>query len=145
MKTHRFKILGHDYETKVIRRDWEEMVISVNGQEYEVILQPSKARQSVKPMPKMIRPVAIPSEGTKVTASPAETKGAGVVKAPMPGLIIKVEVKEGDTVKAGQSVLTMEAMKMQSPVSSAIDGKVVRISVKDGESVLEGQELVLIG
>lgn len=144
MKVFRFKIFGHDYESKVVRRDDDEIVFSVNGQEYKAYLQPSKKKQFVKPTPKMNRPVAVPQAGTKVTAEPTGSKGAGAVKSPMPGLIIKINVRVGDEVKIGQTVAILEAMKMENAIQAPKDGKVSGIQVHEGDSVIEGQDIVII-
>lgn len=145
MKSYRFKIFGHDFETKVIRRDGDEVVINVNGQEYTAKLEPKKGAISAKPTPKVVRPTAAPGEGTKITAQPSAAKGAGVVRAPMPGLILKVNGKEGDIVKTGDTVIIMEAMKMQNQIQASINGKITKISCQEGDSVLEGEELLMIG
>jgi biotin carboxyl carrier protein len=71
--------------------------------------------------------------------------GAGSVTAPMPGIIVEVTCKVGDKVKAGQEVVTLEAMKMQNPLPAPIDGEVKSIHVKSGDSVAVGQVLVDIG
>ena len=145
MKTYRFKIFGHDYETKVVRRDNEEVVFTVNGIEYKAYLQQSKKVRYIKPTPKVNRPPAAPEPGTPITDTPLGVKGAGAVKAPLPGLIIKVNVKVGDQVKVGQPVVVLEAMKMESPIQATIDGAITAVSVREGETVLEGQDLVIIG
>jgi glutaconyl-CoA/methylmalonyl-CoA decarboxylase subunit gamma len=144
MNTYKFKIYGHEFETRVIRRDEDEVVISVNGQEYKAYLEPTKRMMQAKPTPKLTRPTVTPAEGLKKTAAPSESKGAGAIKAPLPGLILKVMVKEGDTVKVGDTVLVMEAMKMENSVAAPIAGVVSKIAVTEGQSVLESAELVLI-
>ncbi len=144
MNVYKFKIYGHEYETKVVRRDSDEIVISVNGQEYKAYLEPTRRQQLARATPKIDRPERAPSEGLKKTAAPEEAKGAGVVKAPLPGQVIKVLVKEGDEVASGQTVCLMEAMKMENSVAAPSSGKVVSVSVSEGASVMEGQELMKI-
>jgi biotin carboxyl carrier protein len=70
----------------------------------------------------------------------AETSGA--VPAPLPGLILRVEVKEGDSVQAGQPLLVMEAMKMENVVPAPHQGTVRKIFVAEGATVGEGEPLV---
>ncbi len=144
MNTYKFKIYGHEFETRVVRRDEDEVVISVNGQEYKAYLEPTKRQMQVKAMPKVTRPAVTQAEGLKKTAAPSEAKGAGVVKAPLPGLILKVTVKEGDSVKAGDTVCIMEAMKMQNTISAPMSGVVSKVSAAEGQSVLESAELLVI-
>ena len=75
-------------------------------------------------------------------AAPA---GAGKpVTSPLPGVIIEVSVKEGQTVKAGQKVAVLEAMKMENEIQAPADGTVTAILVNKGDSVLEGAEIVKI-
>jgi biotin carboxyl carrier protein len=144
MNVYKFKIFGNEYEARVVRRDEDEIVVSINGQEYKAYLEPTKRQKMAKPSPKITRPLAVPEPGTKITARPGEAKGAGVIKSPLPGLILKVLVKPGDAVKAGDPLIIMEAMKMQNTISATIDGTVERVMVKEGESILEGNELITI-
>ena len=86
--------------------------------------------------------------GTGLAPAGADAAGlaAGeVVKAPMPGTILSVSVKEGDTVKAGQAVCVLEAMKMENEIPASKDGKVLQILVQKGASVEVGAPLVIIG
>ena len=64
------------------------------------------------------------------------------IKAPMPGLIIDLKVKEGDAVKAGDTLIILEAMKMENSIKSPGDGTVKKIKAKKGESVEKGQVLI---
>ena len=66
------------------------------------------------------------------------------VKSPLPGVILDIRVKEGDTVKKGQTVIILEAMKMENNINAHKDGKISEIKVKQGDSVLEGTDLVII-
>ena len=144
MNTYKFKIFGHEFETKVVRREEDEVVISVNGQEYKAYVQPRISKSMAKATPKLVRPTPVPGEDTRKTAAPGEAKGAGVVKAPLPGLILKIPVKVGDVVKAGTIVCIMEAMKMQNNIAATTSGTIAAVSVNEGQSVLEGQEIVRI-
>ena len=144
MNIYKFKIYGHEYETKVVRREEDEIVVSVNGQEYKAYLEPTRRQTLAKATPKLSRPPVVPGEDTPKTAKPTDAKGAGVIKSPLPGLILKVMVKVGDTVKSGQTVCIMEAMKMQNNIAATTDGVVASVGVSEGASVLEGQELVTI-
>lgn len=144
MKTYRFKIFGNDYETRVIRKTDDEMVITVNDVQYKAHLEARKDRSVVKPTPKIERPVIAATGGTKVTAPPDATKGAGAVNAPMPGLVTKVNVKVGDEVTVGQTLMAMEAMKMEYSITASVAGVIAAVSVKEGDTVIEGQELMTI-
>ena len=67
------------------------------------------------------------------------------VKSPLPGVILQVNCKVGDTVKRGQNLLVLEAMKMENNINADRDGKIIEIKVNKGDSVLEGADLVVIG
>lgn len=66
------------------------------------------------------------------------------VKAPMPGKVIRVLVREGDDIKAGQGVAVVEAMKMQNELKALRSGRVVRVAVQDGDTVVAGDTLVTL-
>ena len=67
------------------------------------------------------------------------------IQAPMPGKIIKVMVSQGDSVKTGQALLVMEAMKMEYTLEAQIDGQMERVRCQPGDQVSLGQELAYIG
>ena len=95
------------------------------------------------------RPVARPAAAPAAAAAPASRPAAGgsgkaAVKSPLPGVILDVKVNVGDTVKRGQTIIILEAMKMENNINADKDGKVTAINVKTGESVLEGTDLVVI-
>jgi glutaconyl-CoA/methylmalonyl-CoA decarboxylase subunit gamma len=144
MKVYRFKIYGNEYEARVVRRDEEEIVISVNGQEYKAYLPPKKSRIAARPTPRLVRAAAVHDEGPRKTAPPDEPKGVGVIRSPLPGLVLKVSVAAGQTVRRGQIVCVTEAMKMENGIASTLDGVVESVAVRAGDAVLEGQELLRI-
>lgn len=142
MKQYKYKINGNLYNVTV--NDVEDNVanVEVNGTSYKVELE-----QSVNAAPKPVtRPAAAPkteSGAPVVTKRPAAAKKDGV-KSPLPGVILDLKVKEGDTVKKGQTIIILEAMKMENNINAHKDGKVVEIKVNKGDSVLEGTDLVII-
>jgi biotin carboxyl carrier protein len=71
-------------------------------------------------------------------------KGKTVVKSPMPGLVVKVLVAQGDSVEKGGRLLVIEAMKMENEVKAPCDGRVTQIHVTKGDAVTAGKELVVI-
>lgn len=78
------------------------------------------------------------------TGGQADQTGEVSIKAPMPGLIVAVPVEEGQSVKAGQTVVILESMKMQNELKAPRDGTVQRISVAPGQSVEQKKVLVTI-
>ncbi len=89
------------------------------------------------------RASALEDLSPKKTSMPA-MEGKGVVSAHLPGLITSILVNIGDTVKAGDIILKMEAMKMENDIRAGIDGSVTDILVKVQQNVLENQPLILI-
>ncbi len=138
MKKYKFTIQGNEYDVRI--KDFEDKVaqIEVNGTEYEVEVQ-HEVKQSKTP--RLVRkPVAQkPGEGEI-----AKSSGGGTIKveAPLPGSIFKILVKEGDTIKKGDTLLVMEAMKMENNVLAEKDGVVSSIKVKEGDAVLQGDLLI---
>ena len=96
----------------------------------------AKAEVTPKPAPAAPAPVAAPAP------APSAPAGAKTVTAPLPGTITKVTVKVGDTVNAGDTVLLMEAMKMENNITAEFGGTVKAILVDTGAQVQSGQALV---
>ena len=144
MKKFKFTIRGNKYDVELLNIEDNVAEIEVNGSKYEVEIE-----QEVKTTktPKLIRQKAIPtSDSDKAkTSNPTERKGAGNIKAPLPGTILQIFVKEGDMVKSGDNLLVMEAMKMENNIAADKEGKITSLKVKQGDSVLEGDVLVEIG
>ncbi|MDE6300972.1 MAG: acetyl-CoA carboxylase biotin carboxyl carrier protein subunit [Muribaculaceae bacterium] len=146
MKEYKYKINGNPYTVTIGDLDDNKVEVEVNGVAYHVELEASKAAK-VKPV-STPRPSAAPrtSTGEKVIAKPAAASGTGTaVKAPLPGVVLSIPVKVGDTVKAADTVLLLEAMKMENAIHAGTDGTVKEILVAAGDSVLEGNPLIIIG
>ena len=115
-----------------------KFLINVNGTKYEVEVEEIDAK--AVPAPAKEAPAAVPAP-----AVPAKPSGAGEkVTAPMPGNILSVAVKEGDTVKEGQQLMILEAMKMENEILAPCAGKVTSISVAKGSTVESGSLLCTI-
>jgi len=144
MKKFKFIIRGNNYNVEILNIEDNVAEIEVNGSKYQVDIE--KAIRETK-TPKLVRPKVIPTGGQSRarTSKPTGKKGVGTVKAPLPGTIIEVKVKVGDEVKSGDTLLVMEAMKMENNIKSDKTGKVVAVKINNGDSVLEGDILVEIG
>lgn len=146
MKKFKLTINGNPYEIDIVNVEDNLAEVDVNGTRYQV--EVDRQIQKTK-TPKLVRSVVSPSTdvvpSVAKTSSPATPKGVGNIKSPLPGVILNVHVKEGDTVKVGDKLITLEAMKMENNVNSDKEGKIVSIKVKQGDSVLEGDLLVEIG
>jgi len=146
MKTFKFKINGNQYETAVVNVDDNIAEIEINGTTYKV--EVDKELKSTK-TPKLVRPAVVPSTdahpSVAKTSSPDSPKGTGTIKSPLPGVILEVLVREGDSVKIGQKLLVLEAMKMENNIESDKAGKIISLPKRKGDSVMEGDVLIVIG
>ncbi|MBC8005271.1 MAG: biotin/lipoyl-binding protein [Verrucomicrobia bacterium] len=146
MKKFKFIINGNQYETEVLSVEENIAEIEVNGTLYKV--EVDKAMKTTK-TPKLVRQEVVPSTDSHPsvakTSSPSAPKGTGSIKSPLPGVILEMFVKEGDTVKMGQKLLMLEAMKMENNIEADKAGKVVSILKSKGDSVMEGDILIIIG
>ena len=143
MKEYKYKINGNTYKVAVGDIDNGIAQVEVNGTPYKVELE-KKETVKVASAP---RPSAAPRTqgGEKVIAKPAPAAAGGhQVKAPLPGVVVSISVKVGDTVKASDTVVMLEAMKMENAIHAGRDGKVTSINVNNGDSVLEGSVLVTL-
>jgi biotin carboxyl carrier protein len=85
-------------------------------------------------------------EGPRGAAGRAGASGgAATLRAPIPGKLVKVPIKVGDAVKAGQTLLVLEAMKMENEIRAPHDAKVLALHVSEGMAVESGQDLVSLG
>ncbi len=141
--------------------------VSVNNRSYSIFLQNDTAtvnglqyRFDVKEGAEMpvaaaarsaaAAPVATTAPAAPAAAAPrpapaaAATASGTAVNAPLPGAVVRIEVKVGDQVKAGSNLLVLEAMKMENEIKSPVDGAVAQIAVTQGQQVSAGQLLVVI-
>lgn len=142
MKEYKYKINGNNYTVAIGDIDDNVAQIEVNGVPYKVELDRAKAAPKVAAP----RPSAAPrtASGEKVIASKPAAGGPGAVVAPLPGVVISVAVKVGDVVKASDTVVLLEAMKMENSIRAGRDGKVTAVNVNAGDSVLEGATLITL-
>lgn len=123
-----------------------KFIINVNGNSYEVEVEEVGGAPSAAPVsaPKAA-PAAAPSPKAAPAPAAAPPAGATNVTAPMPGNIVSVKVKVGDTVNAGDVLCVLEAMKMENEIMAPQAGKVVAVSASAGSSVSTGDVLVSLG
>ena len=146
MKSYKFRINGNEYNVDINSVEGNIADVTVNGASYQVEMENAPAPVQ---KPAQAPAAAVASTGSATTTTPAPKAaapaGAGKpVTSPLPGVIIEVSVKEGQTVKAGQKVAVLEAMKMENDIESDFDGTVTAIHVNKGDSVLEGAKIVSI-
>ena len=142
MKEYKYTINGNKYEVVICDITDNIATLSVNGEEYTVEMEKQAEPEKKKPV---VRPAAAAaSDDSAPAADKAAVNTANAVKAPLPGVITDILVAEGDEVKAGDTVIVLEAMKMANNLAAEKDGKVTAVCVKIGESVMEDDALVVI-
>ena len=128
--------------------------VTLNGRTYEVEVEAGKAMlldeyEAIAPAPAAAAPVAAAAPAAAAPAAapaaPAVTGAGDPVNAPMPGNILKVNVKAGDKVKCGTVLVVLEAMKMENEIMAPEDGTVTQVLVSKGSTVDTGAPLVVIG
>ena len=119
--------------------------VTVNGVAYDVVVEELNGT-AVAPAPVAAAPVAAPKAAPAPAAAPKASGNAGAiaVKAPMPGNLIKVNVKVGDAVKKGDVLCVLEAMKMENDIMAPADGVVASVEAAKGASVATDAVLVTL-
>lgn len=140
MKEYKYKINGNTYKVTIGDIDENIAHVEVNGTPYKVEMEKAP-KVVVKPVTRPTTPAPAP---TPVVKPAAPSTGKSGVKSPLPGVILDIKVKVGDAVKRGQTIIILEAMKMENNINADKDGTVTAINVNKGDSVLEGNDLVII-
>ncbi|MFA7105010.1 MAG: biotin/lipoyl-containing protein [Dysgonamonadaceae bacterium] len=147
MKEFTYKINGKEYKVAVEKENENNIELKVNGKPYTVEVEN-------KPAPKLAPPkkasAASAAKATSASAAitaapPTASSSKKAVKSPLPGTIIDIKVEVGDSVKKGQTVIILEAMKMENNVNASSDGVVTKILVSKTDTVGEGDTLIEIG
>jgi biotin carboxyl carrier protein len=139
MKKFKFTIKGQEFDVDIKEIEGSNAQIEVNGTVYDVEM---KDQEKTTKTPQLIRRPVInkPGEGQI-----KKSAGGVSVKAPLPGTIIKLNVAVGDTINNGDTLLVMEAMKMENNVLAENAGTVKAIKVNVGDAVLQDDVLIEIG
>ena len=152
MKQYKYTINGTQFDVTIDSINGSQAKVEVNGIPFEVTMHGSSLVEEDLP--------TVSTEGAAAPAAPAAapaaepaaapaTKGAAgagtPVKAPLPGVVTKVLVQNGQSVKKGETVLVLEAMKMENNINAECDGAITGICVAPGDSVKEGTTLLTIG
>lgn len=161
MKEYKFKINGKEYQVAIGEASGNMLSVNVNGADYQVELENMNAaaaaisagakKQANAPAEiaaasaSSSASAAASSAAASSAAAPAATGAGQTIKSPLPGIIISVDVKEGQAVKRGQKVAVIEAMKMENDILAECDGTVTAVHARKGDSVLEGADIVTIG
>lgn len=154
MKQYKYTINGAQYDVTINSIAGSKAMVEVNGIPFEVEMQGSSLVEEALPTVATDATPAAPAAAAAAPAAetPAATPtaksgpGAGApVKAPLPGVVTKILVEAGQSVKKGETVLVLEAMKMENNITAEADGTVTGVCVSAGDSVMEGTTLLTIG
>lgn len=152
MKQYKYKVNEAEYDVTIKSIVGNKAQVEVNGIPFEVDMQGSSlveenlptvaATDAAAPAAAPAAPAAEAAPAAPAAAGP----GAGApVKAPLPGVVTAIPVKVGQAVKKGDTVLVLEAMKMENNITAEADGTVTGVCVATGDSVMEGTVLLTIG
>jgi biotin carboxyl carrier protein len=143
MKSFKYTINGNVYKVHINSVVEDIAEVEVNGTPFKVKMEKPTKKQVVTIKRAAQAPTT--ATGEPVVSRPAASTAQGAVRSPLPGIILEVKCKTGDTVKRGQTIIILEAMKMENNINADRDGVIKEIKVNKGDSVLESAELVVIG
>ena len=143
MKEYKYKINGNSY--KVTIGDIEDNIahVEVNGTHYKVEMEKQPKAAPAKPVVRPL-PNSTAAPTTPVVKPAAQSTGKSGVKSPLPGVILDIKVNVGDTVKKGQTIIILEAMKMENEILAPHDGTVAQVIVSKGSTVETDSPLIVL-
>ena len=151
MRTYSYNVNGAQYDVTIESIQGQVAKMNVNGVLFDVeILGAPLTEGDLPEAAAAVAPAAAAPAPTPTAAAPATAAkgaaGAGTpINAPLPGVVTKVLVAAGQAVKKGETVVVLEAMKMENNITAECDGSVTGVCVAAGDSVMEGTTLVTIG
>ena len=152
MKQYKYKVNEAEYDVTIKSIVGNKAQVEVNGIPFEVDMQGSSLVEENLPTvaatdaaAPAAAPAAPAAEAAPVAPAAAGPGAGAPVKAPLPGVVTAIPVKVGQAVKKGDTVLVLEAMKMENNITAEADGTVTGVCVAPGDSVMEGTVLLTIG
>lgn len=150
MNTYEYTVNGKEYKVEIEEIEGNKAKVNVNGRPFEVNMK-NTLKSTAHNKPNRVEMPKVNATKTETAIQPTanivekQEIGAGAkVTSPLPGTVTEIIVKIGDTVKQGDTVLILEAMKMQNSIEADQSGTITSIMVKEGETVMEGAILVTI-
>ena len=138
MKNFTFKINENHYGVKIVSQENGTIQLEVNGTKYSVKMKEEiKARKT----PTLVRKPIKAAPVDPVKANPSASSKLKI-SAPIPGVILSLNVKVGDTINENDSLLVLEAMKMENNIVSEKSGVVTAVNVTVGQQVLQGEVMI---
>jgi len=138
MKNFKFRIYENNYNVRIISHEDNIIDLEVNGTSYSVKLS---EEVKVTKTPTIVRSASKKPEPLKVNSNTSNAK----IVAPIPGTVLSIDVKVGDTIKLGDRLLVLEAMKMENNIASEKSGIITAVNVTVGQQVLQNEVMIEIG
>lgn len=150
MKKYNYVINGVSYEVTISEESDFSAKVEVNGELYTVEKRKSGKGGESTPVarPRVATPAVATAAPVATTAQPrpaANTAGGDAMSSPLPGVVTKVAVSQGQQVKEGDLVVVLESMKMENELKAPRSGRVVSVNCAQGQQVIEGDILLVIG
>ncbi|MHA7942930.1 biotin/lipoyl-containing protein [Formosa sp. 3Alg 14/1] len=140
MKNFTFNINDNNYSVRIVSQEKNTIDLEVNGTAYTVKME--EELKTVK-TPTLVRTASKAAlEPVKIKTSASAAAGKITITAPIPGVVLSLNVKVGDTVKDGDLLLVLEAMKMENNITSEKSGVVTAVNVGVGQQVLQSEVMI---
>ena len=136
MRRYRLKVGEREFTIDVQEQTADRYTVTVDGQSYEVMLADDDSSPAVNIAPRAVAATEAPKPAATASGN------IGTLSAPMPGVILEVMVKAGDTIERGQPVAVLDAMKMHNTITSPRSGIVAEILVTAGQTVDHGEAIL---
>lgn len=144
MKEYKYKINGMKFTVAIGDIVDNEATVEVNGVPYKVELDRKAPQKPVLSQSGQTNHGPAAATSSRPAPKPAVVGSAEAVKSPLPGTVMSIDVKVGDSVKAGDKVGVLEAMKMENDIRTVKGGIVKQILVNVGDAILEGSDIMII-
>lgn len=136
MKTYKFKVNENGYTVNIKSQEDNIINLEVNGTNYEVVMKEDIKKTKT---PTLVRAASKrPAEPLKVNPKSSKTR----IVAPIPGVVLSIDVKVGDTLKVGDRMLVLEAMKMENNIVCEKAGTITAINITTGQQVLQDEVMI---
>jgi biotin carboxyl carrier protein len=139
MKNFTFRINHNNYAVKIVSQENNTIDLEVNGTSYSVKM---KEEIATRKTPTLVRKPSKAASVEPVKVNPASSSGNSKVVAPIPGVIMSLNVKVGDAVKENDLLLVLEAMKMENSIVAEKSGVVSAVNVTVGQQILQGEVMI---
>lgn len=136
MKNFRFRIQDNNYNVKIVSHENSKIELEVNGTAYSVTMKDEIKKSKT---PTLVRSA---SKNPSVPLKMSSNAGKAKIVAPIPGVVMSIDVKVGDVIKVGDRLLVLEAMKMENNITSEKSGTVSAIHIAKGQQVLQDELLI---